>query len=159
MNFSISKSRESVWVWLLWGLSIYFVLEVGPFFIVKLLFNKNVGELAGPYLAFAIPAVVVMPLIWWLRKWEEQGGTPPRQLARGWGLSMVLFFVFLEGALYYSGVELGLMGTTNLVLNFIVSVLFIGVIGYFAAYVKALKGISARAAGKRDDLSPNERPK
>jgi hypothetical protein len=75
--------KLSLWTWLLWSIPAYLVLEVGPFLIIGWGFKKTVGELAGPYLAFAVPWAVFAPLVWWLRIREEQG-TSPKQLARGW---------------------------------------------------------------------------
>jgi hypothetical protein len=108
MRLSISRSRESIWVWLFWGLGTYFALESGPFLIAGRVLKRPAHELAGPYLAFAAPAVILLPLIWWLRKWEEQGASPKR-VARGWGLSMVLFGIAIAFAVFYSGIKLHLM--------------------------------------------------
>jgi hypothetical protein len=55
--------RISLWAWLLWVLPIWLVLEVGPFLITGRLLKKSVGELGGPYLAFAVPALILMPLV------------------------------------------------------------------------------------------------
>ena len=83
MKLGISASRENIWVWLFWGLGIYLVLELGPFLIAGRGLNKPAQELAGPYLAFAVPCVILAPLIWWLRKWEEQGASPKRLAVDG----------------------------------------------------------------------------
>jgi hypothetical protein len=148
MKLSISKAGESIWVWLLWGLGIYLALELGPFLIAKQVFNKTAGDLAGPYLAFALPAVVVMPLIWWLRKWEERGASPKR-VARGWGTSVALFGVAVVVAVFYSGIELRLMNPRDAIGGFVASVLLSVPIFYFGIYHRALKVISTRATGKQ----------
>ena len=44
----------------------YLALELGPFFIVRQVLHKTVGQLAGPYLAFAVPMAIFLPLVWWL---------------------------------------------------------------------------------------------
>ena len=150
MRISISeeKARKSLWAWLFWGLGTYFVLELGPFFIASAIFKKTARELAGPYLAFAVPAVIVMPLIWWLRKWEELGALPER-LARGWGLSMALFGVALAVAVFYSGVELRLVDLQDAVVEFFVSGLMAGFILYFVGYHRTLKVLTSRAIEKQ----------
>jgi hypothetical protein len=146
MRLSISRSSESIWIWLFWGLGIYLALELGPFLIAGHLLKKTAGELAGPYLAFAVPWAIMAPLIWWLRKWEERAVSPKR-LAHGWGLSMALFVVVLGVAVFYSGVEFGLMDRKDAVDSFIVTALWGGCIVYFTLYHMALKRICSRAAG------------
>ena len=151
MRHSISKSRESIWVWLMWSLLFYLVLEVGPFLITASALKKTAGELVGPYLAFAIPWVIMAPLIWWLRKWEEQGASPKR-LARGWGLSMALFGVTGIAATYYSGTELHLMDPKDAVGGFVFTLLLSVPTFYFGMYHMALRRISARAARSRGSV-------
>jgi hypothetical protein len=97
--------KLSLWAWLFWGLPIYLVLEVVPFLIIGYGLKKTVAELVGPYLAFAVPAVILISLVWWLWVWEEQG-TSPKRLARGWGTSVTLWGVSLLVATTYSGVKL-----------------------------------------------------
>src|ERR1035437_5598277 len=100
--------RLSLWGWLLRGLPIYLGMEFGAFLLVGFALRKTVGELAHPYIAFALPAVIFFPLVWWLRAREEEGASPKR-LARGWVLSMSLFFLAVIAATFYSGIELRLM--------------------------------------------------
>ncbi len=147
MRLSISRSRESIWVWLFWGLGTYLVLESGPFFIVGSVLKKTAGEMAGPYLAFALPAVIVMPLIWWLRKWEE-GGASPKRLAHGWGLSMALWVLALAVAVFYSGAKFRLMTPSDAGISFVTSALFSGLILYFVGYHRALARLSSKADEK-----------
>jgi hypothetical protein len=153
MRLSISRSRESIWVWLFWGLGIYLALELGPFLIAGRVLEKTAGEMAGPYLAFAMPWAIMAPLIWWLRKWEEQGASPKR-LARGWGLSMALFGVVLGFAVFYSGVKLRLMHMSDAVSSFVTMALFSGLIFYFGMYHRALTRISSRTTGKQGSPRP-----
>jgi membrane protease YdiL (CAAX protease family) len=153
MKLSISRSRESIWVWLVWGTGIYLGLEAGPFLIAAWAFRKTAGELAGPYLAFAVPWMILAPLIWWLRKWEEQG-KPPKRLARGWGLSVALFVVAVIVATLYTGVTLHLMNPVDAVVDFVVTLLMSIPISYFTAYNRTLAVISTRAADKLDNPRP-----
>ena len=46
------KARESVWLWLMGGLGLWLLLELGPFFIARWALEKSAGDLLGPYLAF-----------------------------------------------------------------------------------------------------------
>ena len=150
MKLSISRSQESIWIWLFWGLGTYLLLELGPFFIAEFVFKKTAGELLGPYVAFAFPCVIFLPLVWWLRKWEKQGISPKR-LARGWGLSMMLFCVAVIVAVFYSGISLHLINLSDAVGGFIVSMLLGLPISYFVSYYMVLSFISTRAISRCDD--------
>jgi len=153
MRLSISEFGKNIWSWLFWGLAFWLVMELGPFLIAERVLKKTAGELAGPYLAFAVPWAIMASLIWWLWKWEERGVSPKR-LARGWGLSMALFIVALGVAVFYSGVELGLLDRKDAVVSFIVTTLWGGCIVYFTLYHMVLRRISARSAGKQEGLCP-----
>jgi hypothetical protein len=147
MRLSISRSRESIWIWLFWGIGIYLALELGPCLIAARVLNMTAEELAGPYLAFAVPWAILAPLIWWLRKGEEQGASPKR-LARGWGIGMALFGVAAVVAVFYSGIALRLVVPTDAAGGLIGAVLLSAPILYFGMYHMALKRISTRAADK-----------
>jgi hypothetical protein len=138
--------RLSLWAWLLWSLPIYLVLEVGASLIIGEGLKKTVGQLAGPFLAFAAPAVTIMPLIWWLRILEDKGA-PPRLLARGWVLSAGLFFVAVMVATFYSGIELRLMDPKTALGAFVACVLFGIPSLYFIVYRRTLKVLSTRTEG------------
>jgi hypothetical protein len=153
MTLSISSARESIWVWLFWGLGFYLALELGQFFILGRVLKKTAGELVGSYLAFATPAAIIMPLIWWLRKWEERGASPKR-LARGWGLGTALFAIGVDVAVFYSGMVLHLMNPTDVVGGFITAVLISVPISYFVAYHLTLARISSRVTGNRGAPPP-----
>jgi hypothetical protein len=147
MKLSITKVGKNIWAWLFWGLGIYLALELGPFLVAARVLNKTTNELVGSYLAFAVPAMIIMPSIWWLRKYEAQGASPKR-LARGWCLSMALFGVVTNAAVFYSGVKLHLMDPSDAAGSFVVMVLLSVSILYFGMYHRVLRFISARAAGK-----------
>lgn len=152
MRISISRSWESFWVWLFWSLGIYLALELGPFLIAKHVLNKTAGDLAGPYVAFAAPWAIMAPLIWWLRKWKEQGASPKR-LARGWGLSTALFGVAVVVGVMYSGVKLGLMDPMDAVGGLLVSVLLSVPVLYFTLHYIVLRHFSTGAGGKQTPRS------
>ena len=147
-RLSMSQSRESIWVWLFWGLSTFLVLELGTFLLASLALNKPVGDLVGPFLSYAIPAAILLALVWWLRKREDNGAASPKQLARAWGVSMILFLVAVISATCYSGVMLHLMSLSDAIATFIVSFLMGVPIAYFVSYGMTLNIISSRA-GKR----------
>jgi hypothetical protein len=155
MNLSMSSARESIWVWLFWSLGILLALELGACRIAAQVLNKTAGELAGPYLAFAVPWAIFAPLIWWLRKWEERGASPKR-LARGWGLGMALFDIAVDVAVFYSGMVLHLMDPTLVVGAFITTVLMSAPTSYFVVYHLVLARISSRVAGNRDTPPPRK---
>jgi hypothetical protein len=138
--------RLSLWAWLFWSLPIYLLLEVGPFLIIGWGLKKTVAELVGPYLAFAIPFAIIMPLVWWLRVSEEQG-TSSKRLARGWTLSTATFFIAVIAAAFYSGVELRFMDPMDALGGFVVSVL-LSVPSLYFMYRRTLRVISTRAAGE-----------
>ena len=139
--------RLSLWAWLFWGLPIFLVLELGPFLIIGYGLKKTVGQLVGPYLAFAVPAVILMSLVWWLRVWEEQG-TSPKRLARGWGMSVALWGVSVLVATTYSGVKLRLIDPMDALVCFVGSVLLSVPIAYFMLYYMAITRLSSRSAAK-----------
>ena len=122
---------------------LYLAAEIVLFVIIKLVLNKTVVELASPYLVFAVPGVILLPLAWQLRKWEEQGSSPKR-LAFGWTLCAALFFSTVAIVVIYSGVELHLVNLND-EWSFIVA----GMVGVPTAsltvYRMALVRISARA--------------
>jgi hypothetical protein len=146
MNLSISEFGKNIWAWMFWGLVFWLVLELGPFFIAGWVFKKTAGELAGPYLFFAAPWAIMAPLIWWLRRWEDQGVLPKR-VARGWGLSMVLFGIATAFAVFYTGIKFHLMEPRDAVISFFVMVLLSAPIFYFVVYRRALTRISSRRGG------------
>jgi hypothetical protein len=154
MNLSIVRSQESIWVWLFWGLGTYLVLEIGPFLLFGVALKKTAAELAGPYLACAMPAAMFIPLVW--RLWQrEKQGPPPKQLAREWGVSVALWGVAVVVAVIYSGVKLGLMDPKYAFGGLVLSLLLCVPIGYFTLYYMTLTRISSRAAAKGAVLAPN----
>jgi hypothetical protein len=66
--------------------------KLASFFIAALFLKTAVTQLVRPYLAIAAPWIECAPVIWRLRKMEEQRASPKR-LARGLGLSMAFFGV------------------------------------------------------------------
>jgi hypothetical protein len=146
--------KLSLWAWLLWTLPIWLLLEVARLLIIGWLFKKTAGELIGPYVAFALPAVIIMPLVWWLRILEEQG-TSPKRLARGWLISTAIFCFTVIGATFYSGLKFQLIDPKDALGGLIVSVLLSAPSLYFISYRWTLRVISARAATKRGDPSSN----
>ncbi len=154
MRLSYSRSRESIWVWLFWGLSIYLALEVVSFSIIGLALDKSPRDLVGPFVAFALPWTFMAPQIWWLRKWEE-AGLPPARLALRWGFSMALFGEGCIAATYYSGVRFRLMEPKDAVVNLVVAVLFSSPIFFFGMWRSALRTLTEREARKMRSAGPS----
>jgi len=136
--------RLGLWAWLFWSLPIYLVLEVGAFLIIGEGFGKTAGELVSPFLAFAVPWAIFAPLVWWLRILEEQG-TSPKQLARGWVLSVAVFFIAVIVAVIYSGIEFRLIDPKDALGRFVAGVL-LSLPSYFITYRMMLRVISTRMA-------------
>jgi len=153
MRTPTAGSRLSLGAWLFRGLGTYLVLESLPFLMLGLALKKTAAELAGPYLACATPAAILLPLVWWLKRWEEQGASTKR-LARRWGASMALSGVAVVVAVTYSGVKLGFMDPKNALGGLVVSVSLCAPILYFTLHHMVLTSISSRAAGKPDSPRP-----
>lgn len=131
------------WKWLFWGLFIYSTLEAGAFFVAWVVLKRTARELRAPYVAFIVPGVVMISLVWWLHSWRERGA-PLKALARGWGLSMGLFALACLGALAYSGIKLRLVDPADAAVRFMITTLIVVVISYFTGYHAALNRITAR---------------
>jgi hypothetical protein len=153
MTISTAGSRSSLVAWLFLGLGTYLVFETGLFVVLGPALKKTAFELAGPYLACAVPAAILMPLVWWLRQWEGQGASSKR-LARGWGASVALFGVAMVFAVIYSGVKLRLMDSTDAVGGLVVSVLLSVPISYFTLHHMVMTRVSWRAATKGSSARP-----
>jgi hypothetical protein len=122
---------------------LYLVLEFGLFVIIKQILHTTERELSGPYLAFAVPGIIILLLAWWLKKCEEHGSSSKR-LALGWGLSAAFFFSAVAVAFCYSIVELHLVHPSDLKRFIVVGVGGV-LIAAFSLYRVALLRISARA--------------
>ena len=148
-----SRSRLSIGSWLFWGLGTYLVLELVPFLVLRSALMKTVVELAGPYLACAMPGAMLIPLVWWLRQREEQGMSVKR-LAFGWGVSVALFGAAMVVAVIYSGVELRLMNPNDALGGLVVSVLLSVPILYFTLHHMVMLRVPMRAATKGSGTRP-----
>ncbi|HET7103034.1 MAG TPA: hypothetical protein VFI20_03005 [Terracidiphilus sp.] len=138
-----------MWVWFFGGLGTYLVLEFGLFLLFALALKKSAAELAGPYLACAMPVAIFIPLAW--RLWQrEKQNVSPKRLAREWGVSAVLWGIAVVVAVIYSGVKLRYMDPKYAFGGLVVSLLFCLPIGYFTLYRMTLKRIAPRVAGDRD---------
>ena len=147
MSMSISRSRESLWIWLFWGLGIYLAMEFLPFLLAKLVLNMAAADLAGPFLAFAMPAIIFMPLVWCLWRWRARG-IAPKRLARRWGASMAIFSIAVIAAVGYTGAKFGLMEPRDAVGGFVVLVLLSAPVSYLTIYYLALGRFPAQAIRK-----------
>ncbi len=149
MRSSAPFSQPSIWKWMFWTFGLYSILELALFVVIGLVARKSVGELVGPYLAFAAPASIVLALVWWLKNWEKRGASP-RRLALGWCLSAVFFFSGTAIALVYSGIVLRLVDQRNIVIFVVACVAGVFVVS-FSAYFQLRPRIFERAARNADD--------
>lgn len=108
MRWPIPNPRATVWIKMFWAIMIYLAVEFGLAFMVKIVLNKATGELVIPYLAFAIPIVILLPMALLLRKWETQGASF-RQIAFGWVAFLAIFVFTINFAVFYSGVKFHLV--------------------------------------------------
>lgn len=136
---------------MLGALCLYLVLELGLFLVVKAVIRVTTGDLVGPYLAFAVPAVICLLLAWRLKRWEEHGPSS-RLLALGWSLGTVFLFSTVIIAFFYSGLRLHFLNLGDA--KGFIAVAVVGVpIAFFIWYRVVLSHISARAARNVDDPS------
>ena len=143
----MKNSRDGIGVWLYGALGAYLALELLPFLVAALASQKTVGELSGPYLACAMPAVIFLPLVWWLRRREKQGASP-KVLARGWGVSGALWCAVTIIAVIYSGAKFQLINSKDSVDDLVFSALLGVPIVYFTLYYAVLMRISTRSTTK-----------
>jgi fluoride ion exporter CrcB/FEX len=134
---------------MLGALILYLVLELGLFLVVKVVLHATAHELAGPFLAYAVPGATLLPFAWWLRKWEGHS-PPPKRLALGWSLCVALISSLIGGAFYYSGVHLHLLNPKE-VISFVVEGLAGVLTTSVSMYYMVLPRIAARAKRNRDD--------
>jgi hypothetical protein len=131
-----------------WAIALLLVLELMPAIVVKEVLHVTMGQLVGPYLAFAGPAVIFLLLAWWLRRQEERGA-PPGRLALAWGLSAGLFVFTIGVALFYSASALHLIDPRESWGALVFAVSAGTLVTSFTMYHKVLPTISARAANYR----------
>ena len=143
MTLSTSNARKNLVVWLFGSLGFYLVLEAGIFLLVGTALAKSARALAGPYVAFALPGATILSLVWWLHR-SEKRGSPPRRLARGWGMSVAVCCVMVMGAASYSGVALGFESPGTAIGGGVAGALLGAFITYLTMYHMALARISSR---------------
>ena|SRR5882724_12414934 len=153
MRSSNSKSRANMRIKMFWAICFYLALELGLFVIVKQILHAPEGELVGPYLAFAVPGVILLPAAWRLRKWEERGASP-RRLALWWGMLIVSFASAVLVAFVYSGIELHLIDPSDIVGGSVVAGVLLIPTAFFTMYHRVLSRTSARAARHMDGSRP-----
>lgn len=143
MRSSIFRVHTNMFVKMLFAYCLWLALEAGEFAVAKQILHATETELVGPYLAFAVPGAVILPLAWWLKKWEKRAPSPKR-LALGWSLCTALFFCVAIAAFYYTGVHLQLLKLSN-VWIFVVEAAAGVLVGAIGMYRMVLPRISARS--------------
>lgn len=139
MNFSLSRSRESCFVWMFWFLGAWLVLETGAFLLCSWVFQISVHRLVGPYIALALAPAVVGPFFYRINRRRAE---PPKRRARNMGIASTAFIEIALTALSYSVVTLGAVSANFAITVTIVVWLFSGPIVYFGAYRTALAKIA-----------------
>jgi hypothetical protein len=154
MRSTVASLRANIWVKMFWAIVLYLALVLVPAFLVMLVLHKTVGEITGPYLAYAVPGPIFLLVILWLRTWEERGASP-RQVALVWSLCTTLFMFLVFGATVYSGVELHLIDPNDAVGTLVVGCVGGALVGPLTTYRHVLKIASARTAKRIDGAHPN----
>jgi hypothetical protein len=127
-----------------WAFGLILALTVVPFLIAKLVLRKTAWELAGPYLTFAVPQLIFVPVALGLRTWEKRRPSP-KLLALCWSLSMAFLVAAIDGAFFFSGIALHLIDLKDAV-DVFVFVLAASVLSVsFIAYRQVLPVIAAGA--------------
>lgn len=139
MKLSLSRSRESCFVWMFWFLGAWLVLEAGALFLGMWLFRIAVHRLLGPYIALAVAPAVVGPFFYRINR---RHADPPKRRARDMGIASTAFIELGVTALSYSAVTLGLVAANFAITVTIVVWLFSGPLGYLVAYRTALAKIA-----------------
>ena len=139
-----------------WTTVLNFVFMLLPTVLVMLYFHKSEVEVAGPYLAFAVPVPVFVLLATWLRVLEDRGWSP-RQLALGWSLMMFLFSLVGGVATFYSAIRLRFVSPEGVRALAVVCV-FLPFIAPFTIYRRVLKVAAMRAAKRSDGARVNLPP-
>lgn len=136
-----------------WAIVLNFALVLVPTYFVMLVLHKTAGEMAGPYLAYAVPGPIFQLVALWLRTWENRGASPKR-LALAWVLCTTLFMFTIIGATAYSGAELNLIDPEDRVPVVVLSVMGAFIVP-FTTYRRVLKVTAERAATRIDSPHPN----
>ena len=135
MKLSLSAARASCFVWMLWFLGTWLLLEAGLLFLVIWLTNIPAYRLVGPYIALAVAPAAAGPLIYSVNRRRTD---PPKRRAREMGIAATVFVELTVTALSYSSAKLGLISVSFAAINTAFLWLFSGPIVYFAAYRAAL---------------------
>jgi hypothetical protein len=135
MKLLLSAARASCFVWMLWFLGTWLLLEAGLLFSIIWLSNIPSYQLVGPYIALAVAPAAAGPLIYRVNRRRTD---PPKRRAREMGIAAMVLIELTVTALSYSSVKLGLLSVSFAVTNTAFLWLFSGPIVYFGAYRAAL---------------------
>ena len=123
------------------------ILFFVPALVVKLVFNRTIAELIGPYLAYSIPGMIFLPCVTWLR--ENEGNVRPKTLALAWSFAMAMLFCSAIAATSYSAVTLRIVNLDRAIWTSAAAMVFGSALSGFRVYPHTLKIISERTAQKR----------
>jgi hypothetical protein len=139
MKLSLSAARAGCFVWMVWFLGTWLVLEAGILSLVGWLADIPFYRLVSPYIALAIAPAAAGPLIY---RVNRQRTAPPKRRAREMGIAAIVFIELTITALCYSSVEIGLLSVSFAVGLAALMWLLSGPIVYFGAYRTALAKIA-----------------
>jgi len=143
-----TNMAKNLWAKMFWAIVLYFGLVLVPVLFAMLVLHKTAGEMAGPYVAFALPGPIFLLLAMWLRVWEDRGASP-RWLALSWSVCMLLFMLVVLCAIFYSGVELDLINLHDVAGSSVVACVAGALIVPFMMYRWVLKVTAARAEKRK----------
>jgi len=91
--------------WIVWG--IIAGLDLGMFFVLKMIAHATVWGFAVPYLVtLVMPVPIFVQISAWLRKWELRR-PPLRLLALCWALAVAVFAGGISTAMLYYSAKFG----------------------------------------------------
>ena len=128
--------------WIIW--SLIAGLNIGMFFILKLITHTTVWALSGPYLVtFVMPVPIFVQVAAWLGKWEKHR-PPPKLMAFCWGLAMAILVAGVNSWLFYFGSKFHVFEPT--IGDFIFVVGFLTLTAAIVGYSQVLQMVITRRA-------------
>jgi hypothetical protein len=129
--------------WIVWGLIA--ALNLGMFFLLKMIAHATMWAFAGPYIVtFILPVPIFVQLAVWLNKWELRK-PPPKLMAACWGLAMAAFVGGINSAIFYYGVKFGVFEPDLSGFAFIIG--FLALAAGSGMYFQILQMLAARRGG------------
>lgn len=115
-------------------IAIYLAVELVPFVVICLAYHKPVAVLVFPYIVFALPALVMIPIygLWLL----DARGASARLLGVCWfWLMQIMFSVLILGAIL-GGRAIHVVSRDEAIWGFAVMQIIMAPITFFSGYLK-----------------------